>query len=115
MKLTPDVVCNLLGWSWLIDWVVNAGPVMKNIGLFANDGLTLRYGYTMEHTVKTMTNSFPGLTAVAGTVPKSPKLIFKAERKRRLEQSPFVLGLTGSEFTLRRGAILTALGLTRFG
>ncbi len=113
MKLTPDVVWNLLGWSWLIDWVVNVGPVMKNIGLFANDGLTLRYGYTMEETIVTNTWSYPRLTTLMGTLPNAPKMDFQIHRKRRLEQSPFVLGLTGAQFTARRGAILTALGLTR--
>ena len=114
-KLTPDVVWNLLGWSWLVDWVINAGPVMKNLGLFANDGLTLRYGYTMEHTVVTRTIAHNSLKAVRGNVPANASIRIETDRKRRLEQSPFVLGLTGSEFTLRRGAILTALGLTRFG
>jgi hypothetical protein len=119
VKLTPDVVWNLLPWSWLIDWVVNVGPVMKNLGLFANDGLTLRYGYTMEHTVVKRTWSWPTLERAPGgfegSFPPQATFSLTTDRKRRLEQSPFVLGLTGSDFTLRRAAILGALGLTKMG
>jgi len=114
VKFTPDVIWNLLGWSWLVDWAVNVGPVMNNLGLFSRDGLTLRYGYTMEKTNVTRTTSFPGLAPAGyGSLPKNPTFVLHGERKRRLEQSPFVLGLTDSQFTARRAAILTALGLTR--
>jgi len=114
VKFSPDVIWNLLGWSWLVDWAVNVGPVMNNLGLFSHDGLTLRYGYTMENTKVSRTTSFPGLrTAGGGSLPPNPTFSLHGERKRRLEQSPFVLGLTDSQFTARRAAILTALGLTR--
>ena len=114
IELTPDTVWNLLPWSWLIDWVVNAGPVMENLGLFSHDGLTLRYGYTMEKTMVTSTTSFPGLQSNGwDSLPKNPTVKVTGVRKIRRKQSPFVLGLTGSEFTLRRAAILTALGMTK--
>lgn len=114
LKLTPDVLWNLTGWSWLIDWAVNVGPVLNNLGLFTNDGLTLRYGYTMEKTNVTWTNRFPGLRAVGnGSTPSNATFILTGERKKRIEQSPFVLGLTDEIFTTRRVAILTALGLSR--
>lgn len=114
LEIGPNVVWNLLPWSWLIDWLVNVGPVMENMNRFARDDLTLRYGYTMEHTRVTQTTKFPGLKAIeSGSTPKDPVFVLKGERKIRRKQSPFVLGLTGSEFTLRRAAILTALGMTK--
>lgn len=115
LNLTPDVLWNVSPWSWLVDWVINVGPVLKNVGLFAQDGLTLRYGYTMEKTMTTHTTRFPRLRSpMGGSLPSNPTLVFKTESKKRIRQSPYVLGLTGAEFTLRRGAILTALGLTKF-
>lgn len=115
LQLTPDVLWNASPWSWLVDWVINVGPVLKNVGLFAQDGLTLRYGYTMENTIKRHTTRYPKLrSAMGGALPSNPTFVFHCESKKRIEQSPYVLGLTGAEFTLRRAAILTALGLTKF-
>lgn len=115
LEIGPNVAWNLMPWSWLIDWLVNVGPVMENMNRFARDDLTLRYGYTMEHTRYTQTTRFAGLQALgSGATPKNPVFVMNGERKIRRKQSPFVLGLTGSDFTLRRAAILTALGMTKF-
>jgi hypothetical protein len=114
VDFSPDVIWNLLGWSWLIDWVINVGPVMNNLGLFSRDGLTLRYGYTMENTKVQQIHRSNGLRAAGdGSTPTQPALYLRGERKRRLEQTPFVLGLTDAAFTARRAAILAALGASR--
>ena len=114
VKFTPDVFWNLTPWSWLIDWFVNTGPFLKNLGLFSNDGLTLRYGYTMEHVRVTEFHSFPTLTSRGrGWIPNNPSVTLQGERKIRRTQSPFVLGLLGSGLTTRQQAILLALGAAR--
>lgn len=118
IKLTPDVLWNLAPWSWLVDWFVNIGPVITNVSLFANDGLTLRYGYTMETTKVTHQYNWPGLvpnpgSGATGTVVPPIYGTWTGTRKRRIEQSPFSLGLLGQALSLRQIAILSALGITR--
>jgi len=118
VRLTPDVVWNLTPWSWLIDWVFNIGPVLTNVGLFAQDGLTLRYGYTMEETKVTHVYRFGDLwpnggSGAIGTWEPPMTGTWTGTRKRRLEQSPFSLGLVGTDLNLRQLAILSALGISR--
>jgi hypothetical protein len=113
LTLNPSVVWNLLPWSWLIDWFAGVGPVMDNLSLFSRDGLTLRYGYTMEHIKVTQTQSYPGLVSPGGYVPPNPSITLTGDRKIRREQSPFVLGLTGQNLQVRQLAILAALGISR--
>lgn len=118
LKLSPDVLWNLTPWSWLLDWAVNIGPVLTNLSLFAQDGLTLRYGYTMETTEVSHQYTWPGLSAnsISGSVGTvSPPITgtWTGTRKKRIEQSPFSLGLLGQALSLRQIAILSALGITR--
>jgi hypothetical protein len=116
LDLNPDVMWNLMPWSWLIDWAVNIGPVLTNVSLFARDDLTLRYGYTMEQTIVTQQCYFPGLrpnVGVQGALPSSTYGTWEGVRKKRIEQSPFTLGLVNQALSLRQLAILSALGITR--
>lgn len=115
LQLTPDVVWNLTPWSWLVDWFVNLGLVLTNVGLFANDDLTLRYGYTMENTTVSHIYRWPNLRKVGTTsnVPTPLVGTWQGTRKRRLPQSPFSLGLLEDSLNVRQLAILSALGITR--
>lgn len=113
LTINPSVVWNLLPWSWLIDWFAGVGPIMDNLSTFTRDGLTLRYGYTMEHIRVTQTQSYPGLVTPGGNMPKRSTITLQGERKLRREQSPFVIGLQGTGLNLRQAAILTALGIKR--
>lgn len=113
LKLTPDVLWNLAPWSWLSDWIVNIGPVMANVGLFANDGLTLRYGYTMEYSRRIHDERVVGIRTDYGHVPESIIGQYEVVRKRRVRATPFSLGLIAEGFNLRQWSILTALGISR--
>lgn len=113
LKLTPDVLWNLAPWSWLSDWVVNIGPVMANVGLFANDGLTLRYGYTMECARRKHFERVEGIQSPISTVPPSLLGNYEVVRKRRVRATPFSMGLIAEGFNARQWSILTALGISR--
>lgn len=116
LELTPAVVWNLAPWSWLADWVTNAGDVMSNVSRFSQDGLVMRYGYVMEHTVQTRSISYEG-----GSYYKYPAFlpmprtsgVFEVETKVRRKATPYGFGLDTGGFDPRQWAILGALGISR--
>lgn len=112
LSLTPDTIWNLSPWSWAIDWFTNAGDVISNFSDFAVDGLVLRYGYIMEHTVTKDTYVFEGDTGLTGPT-RPPSLTLVSETKIRKRANPFGFGVTWDGLTNRQNAILAALGLSR--
>jgi len=102
---TPETLWNLAPWSWAVDWFSSAGDVVSNISDWATDGLVMRYGYIMEHSmsVDTYTHSSNGVSPV--TVGR--------EVKRRRRANPFGFGLTWNGLSPRQLAIAAALGITR--
>jgi hypothetical protein len=112
IKLTPDVLWNLMPWSWALDWGANIGDVMTNVSLFANDGLVMRYGYVMEHRKVFDTYRLENLH-LRGVGLVESQQSFGKETKIRLRASPFGFGLSFDGFTPRQLAIITALGITR--
>jgi hypothetical protein len=112
IDLTPETLWNLAPWSWAVDWFTNAGDVISNFQSWANDGLVLRYGYIMEHSICTDTHLHSGPTGYDGSAqPWVVKLV--TETKQRYRATPFGFGLLMSSLTNRQKAIAAALGLTR--
>lgn len=117
IRLTPEVLWNLAPWSWAVDWQTNIGDVLHNISAFQDDGLVLRYGYVMCQT--TLTKSFQ----VTGLVPsnprsKAPSSLSWTRRsvvKQRKAATPYGFGILPQSLSVRQGAILAALGLTKSG
>lgn len=112
LELTPEVLWELTPWSWAADWVTNAGDVFSNVSDFASDGLVLRYGYVMEHTIirDTYTNTGANLKC-CGRRPITMTLVTEVKQRRRA--TPFGFGLDENSFTSRQKAIIAALGITR--
>jgi hypothetical protein len=118
LDLTPEVVWNLAPWSWLADWVSNAGDVMTNMSRFSRDDLVMRYGYIMEHSknvhVDTLNNISYSTSGLRKTVAScSPSTTYTVETKQRYPATPFGFGLTESGFDASQWAILGALGISR--
>lgn len=117
LRLSPDVFWNLAPWSWLVDWVSNAGDVLHNVSAFQQDGLVLRYGYVMEHTISKHEVSVVGLNmrnSSGSFIPVPPlSMTYGLETKRRRKATPYGFGLELSGFDARQWAILGALGLSR--
>lgn len=112
LSLTPETVWNLTPWSWAVDWISNAGDVVSNLSDWATDGLVLRYGYVMEHSITTDTYVFSGLTGLmSGMTPTAVTTV--SETKVRRRATPFGFGLDWNGFNPRQWAIITALGLSK--
>jgi hypothetical protein len=116
LELTPATVWNLTPWSWLADWVTNAGDVMSNVSRFSQDGLVMQYGYIMEHTLQTRSVLYNG-----GSYWRYPQFLplpaqselYEVETKLRIPATPFGFGLDSGGFDPRQWAILGALGISR--
>lgn len=90
-RITPELLWNLTPWSWLSDWFANIGDILGNAGNFAADGLVMKYGYLMRHTVATQYNTL--VTRPDSPTP-STRLVtrYRTERKERVQATPFGFG-----------------------
>jgi hypothetical protein len=112
LDLTPELIWNLTPWSWAVDWFANAGDVLSNVSDMATDGLVMRYGYIMEHTVNRVTYTLvmpPGSALSALPAPVS----FVQETKIRRQANPFGFGISWDGLSPRQLAIAAALGISR--
>ncbi len=112
VELTPDVLWNAAPWSWLVDWYWNVGVNISNATAFSNDGLVIRYGYLMRHTVIKTTATAIGLRSYNGR-PYVPSATFVEEQKERVKATPFGFGSNSNTWSARQWAILASLGMTR--
>jgi hypothetical protein len=118
LELTPDTLWNAAPWTWALDWVSNAGDVVSNLSDWATDGLVLKWGYLMEHTVSEITFALdrPARIHTKYGGPRSvPVTSVRVELKRRVKATPFGFGLSWNSFSNRQLAIAAALGLTHSG
>jgi hypothetical protein len=113
LELSPDVVWNLMPWSWAVDWFSNAGDVISNLSDWATDGLAMKWGYVMEHIVHTVTYTLSGLSPYGKGGSYASPVVSYYEIKRREKASPFGFGLDWNGLSPRQLAIAAALGITR--
>lgn len=114
LDITPSTVWNLTPWSWAVDWFSNVGDVISNLSDYATDGLVMRYGYVMEHTLcrdHYFANGAGQLNLPHGR--RLSQLESCVETKKRVQASPFGFGLSWSGLSPRQKSIAAALGLTR--
>jgi len=108
-----NTIWELTPWSWAVDWFSNTGDVISNIQSFNIDGLIMRYGYMMEHTVHTHTYTFEGCRDILGRPLKVQPLTLVVETKRRIAANPFGFGVSWSGLSSFQASILAALGISR--
>lgn len=116
LELTPTLLWQLAPWSWLIDWKLNVGQNLKTFSNFHTDGLVLRYGYLMVHTITNNIISVNALkTSTSTNVWQSidPTVVYSSERKERIRSTPYGFGVDPASFTTKQWSILGALGMTR--
>jgi len=115
LDLTPEVVWNLAPWSWMADWVTNAGDVFTNMSRFSRDDLAMRYGYVMSHSKSERTITLNRIRTLQGNtfVYSNPSTTHSYETKLRLPATPYGFGLNTAGFSVRQWAILGALGISR--
>lgn len=113
-QITPEVLWNLLPWSWLSDWNFNIGNNIANASALASDGLVMAWGYLMtenisDHTIST-TSPYPELKGLGAV---SPTAIYRIHTKERRKASPFGFASNPSSYTARQKALLAALGISK--
>jgi hypothetical protein len=112
IKITPDLLWEVSPWSWLFDWFVNIGDVLKNISYLNHDATVLQYGYIMQHTHVKAFVTLPGVRAK--TAQSDVIELVEVDRKVRYKASPFGFGLDPNlDFSAKQWSILGALGLLR--
>jgi len=113
LNLDADVLWNMTPWTWAVDWFADVGSLVRNSTLFSEDGLVMKYGYIMEHSIVHDTYTFEGPTGIAGGYPGRPSdLSLISEAKVRRTATPFGFGLTGG-LTNRQASIVAALSASR--
>jgi hypothetical protein len=115
IELTPETVWNATPWTWALNWFSNAGDVVSNLSDWAVDGLVLKWGYMMEHTLQQVTYTLVGTPRQKpyGLIYASPVTSW-LETKKRVRATPFGFETTWNLLSPRQLAISAALGLTRF-
>ncbi|DAD50021.1 maturation protein [ssRNA phage Gephyllon.1_1] len=114
LDLTPEVLWEVMPWSWAVDWFSDAGSVISNFQAFKIDGLVMRYGYVMEHVVSKRTYYHTGPTGSCfGDSVYPTSMVFVTETKARRRANPYGFGLTDAGLTGRQKTILGALGITK--
>lgn len=108
---TPDDLWELAPWSWGVDWFSSAGDVFSNLSSWASDGLVLRYGYMMEHTIDSVTTT-QRVNRTKSGAPIAPVTLV-TETKMRRRANPFGFGISWNGLSPRQLAIAAALGLTK--
>jgi len=112
LSVTPEVLWNLTPWSWAVDWFSNVGDVIHNVQQMASNGLVLKYGYIMEHSIARDSYRFSGPTGFKTEV--SPSVVtLVTETKVRRKATPFGFGLTLGGLSSTQKAIMAALGMSR--
>jgi hypothetical protein len=116
LELTPDTLWQLTPWSWAIDWFTSVGDVINNASAWANDGLVMKYGYIMEHSIVHDTYTFVGPTRIltdSQVVTRPPDVTLVTETKLRRRANPFGFGLSMDGLSDLQKTILAAVGLSR--
>jgi len=113
IDLDGEVIWNLMPWSWAIDWFANAGDVISNAQSVRDDGLIMRYGYMMEHTIvkDTYIREYP--RAFRYGLPMSSHVTLVTETKLRRRANPFGFGLSWDGLDAFQLSILAALGIKK--
>jgi hypothetical protein len=115
LDLTPETVWSLTPWSWMADWVSNAGDIFTNMSRFSRDDLAMRYGYMMSQadSINTVRLDGIGVWNGSGYTTGSISTTKTYSTKLRLPATPYGFGLDTGGFSVRQWAILGALGISR--
>lgn len=124
LEIGPEQLWQILPWSWLADWFSNTGDVISNVMSAHDDQLVGQSAWVMRQASQSayMSASF-NLYQYTQT-PEGSKTEYPAKSasctctvmsKGRAGASPFGFNLSLPDFDARKIAILSALGISRFG
>jgi hypothetical protein len=116
-RVTPDMVYQIMPWSWLADYFTGLGDFIKAVSPGVADRLICDYAYLMTTEVREATTECSQTFYAnkkgdqAHTVRASCTI--RDTLKMRRVASPFGWGLKDSDLSAHQVAILGALGLSR--
>lgn len=118
---TPELIWEVLPWSWLVDWFSNVGDIMSNISPNAVENLVTLYSFTMRHDTTTVDyqvdTTWNGVSnGVFSMAPGSEtfRLRVVTETKLRLGGgNPYGLDVSFGDLSGYQVGILAALGISR--
>jgi len=114
-NITPEVLWNVLPWSWLVDYFGNVGDIISNFHPGAVDRLTADYAYVMRTEEKSLSWTVDGW--VANQAGDRCNLALRGENstvaKARAVATPYGFGLNWDGLSSSQLGILTALGISR--
>lgn len=105
----------LTPWSWLVDWFGTLGDALGNLSNFGVDNIVQEYGFVMgSHRVESRAIN-PVMVYDWNAKARPITIISRRvyERKQRVVGLPYGFGANPQPLSLRQGAILAALGLSR--
>lgn len=111
-RITPEVLWELVPFSWLVDWMWSTGTFVSNYSAFNGDELVLKYGYVMRQHEHWRQCSLSG-NSFGGKSPGTIVQTYSDIRKSRRRSTPYGFGRNPNSFTGAQWAILAALGLTK--
>jgi hypothetical protein len=111
-RLNAESLWELAPWSWLIDWQSNIGTALSTASRLSEDGLVIRYGYLMCHTVDEDIWTTSNLGFKSGGLTHS-NTIFRRDTKERVRATPYGFGLDLASLDAKQWSILAALGMTK--
>lgn len=115
LSFDPKTIWSVLGWSWLVDWIWNVGPVLESFTQTYLDKSVMAYGYIMS--VNEDTESHSGLwhmnSANGGYYIAAPYSRYTYRNFKRRQATPYGFGLTWSGFSPFQLSILASLGISR--
>jgi hypothetical protein len=106
LKVSPSVVWEAVPWSWLVDWLTNAGDVINALDEQVADRTLARYLYVMKHTTRKYT-----WTGTDGWYRCTLDRII--DTKVREAAHPYGLSF-GADLSAKQMSILGAIGAQRF-
>lgn len=112
LRLDIDLIWKAAPWTWFADWFTNFGDNVHNVAAFSNDGLVMRYGYIMEHTISETTYALNGLQ-LYGQPPLNLTQTFISETKVRRKATPYGFGLDPGTLSAKQWSIIAALGISK--
>jgi len=120
---TPEVIWNLLPWSWLADWFGNVGDMISNMSSNAVDNLTAEYAYVMRtlesrrrmssYTTWNQSGTSPQGTTWIPSGAASGESFSTTISKTRVVGSPYGFGANFDSFSNYQLGVLAALGISR--
>jgi hypothetical protein len=110
-SMTPDLLWQLMPWSWLADWGGNVGNIISNATDIELNNLVIEHAYAMctERTRTSWAVSAP----FKGVGLLSMKAEDLTEVKGRAPASPFGFGVDMTTLNSHQYSILAAIGLSR--